>query len=256
MSKKTIDKCGYKKLILAMFLFIFLGIIFSYRSLDAKASANLSIPEEYNSKLDENLIAYIDENVPEDAVWIESGVKSNFIQISSGQHSHKTNLSDKAKGLVYTFSSEENGEKVYYTVLDFYFTQKLKTAKDDFLEISTNDFLRPVSPGKGELLVKDKVDENWTVKKEIYTIVNLSFASVYGEQMNNKQNFSRVIMSFKAYGNPDSGDSLPSYIVNYTHQKKPSIPVFMTGIVIILLLVFPGYFYYNYCKKNKKRNNN
>lgn len=247
-------KCGYinKKRIQVFVLCTLLGIVFYGRNMEVKASGNIPVPEEYTAGMDEDLKAYIDQNIPKDVVWIDSDTKSNFIQTSSTKDNQKLDLKDEVKGTIYTFSSGENGEKVYYTVLDFYFTEKISTSKEDLLELHTNDFLRPVSPGKGELLVRDKVDEEWKVKKDVSVIINLSFASVYGEEMNNNQNFSRVIMSFKSYGNPDSAETLPGYIIDYTHHKESFIPFITISAVIIFLMIFLGYLFYNHYKSNKK----
>jgi len=228
-----------------------------YYNYEAKAKTvsdtSLSIPVEYTSGMDESLKVYIDENIPKDAVWEDSDSKSNFIQISSGRVNQKQNLEDKIGSTVYTFSTKENGEMVYYTVLDLYFTQALKISKKDLLELHTNDFLRPISPGKGILLVRDKPEENWTVKKDSYTIINLSFASVYGDQMYSTKNYSRVIMSFKSFWNPEAEAALPGYIINYTHYKTAGVPLAVTSAVIILMLVSLGCLYYRLRRtKNRK----
>jgi hypothetical protein len=234
-------------------LLILMFMAFYNREAEAKTVSDTPVPTEYTPEMDENLKAYINENIPKDSVWVNSDTKSNFIQISSGRDNQKRNLGDKIESTVYTFSAKESGETVYYTVLDFYFTQKLKTSKKDLLELHTNDFLHPVSPGKGIWLVRDKTEEDWTVKKDAYIIVNLSFASVYGNQMYNRQNYSRIIMSFKSFGNPDAEAALPGYVINYTHQKAPTVPVAAICAVIILLMVFFGYLYLRFCRSNSNK---
>ncbi|WP_313131097.1 hypothetical protein [Anaerocolumna sp.] len=246
-------KFRIKKRILIFVLLSSICMVFYNREAKAKTVSDIPIPAEYTPEVDESLKAYINGNIPKDAVWVNSDTKSNFIQISSGRDNQKRNLEDKIKSMVYTFSSKENGETVYYTVLDFYFTQKLKTSKKDLLELHTNDFLRPVSPGKGIWLVRDKTEEDWTVEKEAYIIVNLSFASVYGNQMYHKQNYSRIIMSFKSFENPNPETALPGYIINYTHQKEPALPVAAICVVIILLMVFFGYLYLRFCRSNSNK---
>ena len=194
------------------------------------------VPEEYSYQMDNYLKSYIEKNIPGNAYWVDSDTISNFVQTTSKNNGKTTNISDKVNANVYTFTYKENGESIYNTVIDICFINKFKTSKNDLLEVHMNDYLRPVSPAKGELLVKDDENQEWRLSKNVSVLVNLSYATVFGDQIYNNKDFSRIILSFSSGDNPDSIEYSPRYLINYTNQKDTVSPLKVICIVVILLV--------------------
>lgn len=238
MKKTLIAMIVYqtRKFTKLFFLGIFLCAFINVRvTVSNAAENNFSIPDDHYHEMDDFLKDYINENIPKDSLWVDCETKTNFFQISN--NNKKNDMSDKVNGMAYTFTRIEEGESAYYTVIDFYFNQKIKTSKNDLLEIPMNDYLLAYDGAtKGQLLVKNKIDQEWTISKDLVVYLNVPHISVYGAEIHNNQNFSRVILSFKSMRNPNSIENSPSYIIQYTHQRDIIWPFVIFCLIIIFFV--------------------
>lgn len=178
-----------------------------------------------SSVADHALQDFIADTVPEGAKQIDNNV---LINANKGAE----NISDKVEAKIYTFVSEKN----VYTIVSFHSMGKLKTSKNDTLNITTNDYLLPLEAVAGKLYVKNKANDQWKFSRKLDAMPGLYGIELYGSQINNRASFIRILLCFRSEQNSEATNVLPKYVVNYNQGDTLTIPI-MPIIIFSLLII-------------------
>lgn len=193
---------------------------------------------------DAPLSTFIEEKIPNSEL-INSNFVTHSVQLLDPTDGRTKSINEKINFSVYTFQRTDHTEPMYDTVIDYYFTEPMKVKKHDRLEVQIGDYLRPVSPISSIMLTKKTENESWELLKEPTAIMStLQSFTLEGDELTNSGPYSRVIIHFSSYSNPDFIQyDEPRYEISYLHDSSIYFNISkIQGISIVVIVALGLYF--------------
>lgn len=192
---------------------------------------------QYSSNMvaeDETFVQYRDAFLPENAEAVSSELVTNYVQVLDEEGYEYIGLPGGLTQSVYTYGFEENGQTVYYTIIDMCFSEDIKFTKDDRIAVWVNDYLQPVSPCNGIQMRMKEGGLNKAESRELQGVVGGNVIQIYGNELQRIEGGSRILFHFKSYANPQSDENL-QYVISYVHSAAFTFPV--KEILVLFVMV-------------------
>lgn len=187
-----------------------------------------------------------------DVETIESQLLDTYTKIDGNQ---MTILKDLFSTEVETYKKHTaSSDRVsYYTVITIESIGVVNRTKEDILEVNVNDALGPVSPAKGLLYERDNLDDEWGSPKEIYPLIKMDGATVFGSEINGSNDYFKLVVYFPSI--EGSSSELPRYNVSYTNQITSTqiIRRILIGSSVFVLTILIVVAVIRNQKKNQKK---
>ena len=199
-----------------------------------------------NQEPDDLLQDYIDSHIPDTALLLQSSFLTDYTQISEAG---KEGINDKFRTSVYTYKSED----IVYTVISLESLAEIKISAEDFLDVDTNAYLRPVSPASAVLYTRN-ADENWSYQKDVEAIVNMSRISIYGGELTNEHRYMRLLLRFTSYENAQAEETRPYFGIHFFNYVKGTNRVLMAVLcALVLMAVGAGILLYRRRRRQQRK---
>lgn len=203
---------------------LFFSVILVFPSFAASSSAFNGGHQEPDDLLQE----YIDSHIPDTASLLKCSFLTDYTQI---RKAGKEGMNDKFRTSVHSYKSDD----IIYTVISLESLTGMKISTEDFLDVDTNVYLRPVSPANAVLYTRTE-DGKWGYQKEVEAIVNMSRISIYGGELINEHRYMRLFLSFMSIENIQAEETQPYYQIQFSNYVKDINWVLPVGICVMVLM--------------------
>ena len=182
-------------------------------------------PTVLATSYDTPLSTFIEEKIPNGEL-INSNFVTHSVQLLDPTDGRTESINEKRNFSVYTFQRTDH-------------TEPMKVKKHDRLAVQIGDYLRPVSPISSIMLTRKRENESWELLKEPTAIMStLQSFTLEGDELTNSGPYSRVIIHFSSYSNPEFTQyDEPRYEISYLHDSSIYFNISkIQGISIVVIV--------------------
>lgn len=172
--------------------------------------------------------------IPKNATEIPSYYSTSFVEQRDG---HVGSLGERASADASTYQLAKGGDEDFLSIVVVEFLDKVSISKDDLLEVSVNDYLRPISPEYAWVYTRGDSSSKWRLKGSAVPYPTGSGVRLFGSELQGTYNQVMILLCFPSLNNPERVSLDPIYNIEFTHYKKftPILPI--VAIVAILCVV-------------------
>lgn len=177
-----------------------------------------------DSSMDSVLEEYIESTIPDNNERLPVQADTKYVRMKSDREIKSYEIETQ----VYAYS----GKSEIYTIVSITFSKGIRITPEDRISINVDHSIWPISPVIGILYVKDTEEQEWVEKKQITPVMGQRI-DIYGGEMSNRANYSRIIVSFPSLDNPETTEN-PCYYIQYVNYDSGH----RYGLTIILIIIF------------------